>query len=400
MSSEGRIAPLVACVLLGHFPLQVEVARNPRLRDVPVLIVGTNASQRVVLDASPGIKGVSPGMPLQEALARRRDARLIEGDMPEYEEAFNRVLRRLLDWSPDVERAGLGRAYVGLRGLLATYGSEERLTGGLLDVVSQGFTPRVGVAHGKFPAYLAALKAGVGSACKAPEPLDDFVGEFPVHVLPVPWKIRARLHGFGLRTLGDVANLDVGPLQAQFGSDGARMWALARGEDTTPLVPIGREETYTESVAFDSPVAGRETILLATDHLLGKLFALPELRGRYARMAFVQGSVPRRAPWGQRVTFKTPVGDRRTGYTLLRYVVEGATLPGPLEDLSLTLRGITGEAGRQESLFREVRRREQLDDAVRQMKRAFGHNPIMQVREVEPWSRIPERRNALVPYEP
>ena len=75
-------------------------------------------------------------------------------------------------------------------------------------------------------------------------------------------------------------------------------------------------------------------------------------------------------------------------------------LPGPLEEVSLTLKDMAGEAGRQESLFHEVRRREQLREAIAQIKVSQRRNPIYQIREVEPWSRIPERRRALMPYEP
>ncbi|MCH7706495.1 MAG: DNA polymerase Y family protein, partial [Chloroflexi bacterium] len=80
--------------------------------------------------------------------------------------------------------------------------------------------------------------------------------------------------------------------------------------------------------------------------------------------------------------------------------LEYQTLPGPLEDMSITFKNLTGEAGRQESLFHDLRRRDQLRDTVAQMETAYGHNPIYQIREVEPWSRIPERRQALVPFVP
>ena len=80
--------------------------------------------------------------------------------------------------------------------------------------------------------------------------------------------------------------------------------------------------------------------------------------------------------------------------------MDNIALPGPLEEIRLTLKDLTGEVGRQESLFQDVRKRYQLREAIAQIKVSNGHNPIYQVREVEPWSRIPERQQALVPYEP
>jgi DNA polymerase-4 len=74
-----------------------------------------------------------------------------------------------------------------------------------------------------------------------------------------------------------------------------------------------------------------------------------------------------------------------------------AVIPGPLEDMRLTLSGITGEAGRQESMWKEVKRDEDLQETISQLRTRLRMDPpIYQVRELEPWSRIPERRFALV----
>ncbi len=88
-------------------------------------------------------------------------------------------------------------------------------------------------------------------------------------------------------------------------------------------------------------------------------------------------------------------------WTALRPVIEYADFPGPIAQLELELGGLTAESGRQSGLFVEhARRREQLDEMVRHMKVRYGHSPVAQVVEVEPWSRIPERRYALMDYDP
>jgi DNA polymerase-4/protein ImuB len=53
-------------------------------------------------------------------------------------------------------------------------------------------------------------------------------------------------------------------------------------------------------------------------------------------------------------------------------------------------------------LFAEqARRRAQLVAAIQQLKTQFGGGsaPVTRVVEVEPWSRIPERRYALIDYD-
>ena len=74
---------------------------------------------------------------------------------------------------------------------------------------------------------------------------------------------------------------------------------------------------------------------------------------------------------------------------------------GPITELELELSGLTAESGKQAGLFIDhTRRREQLDDMVRHLKVRFGQSPLAQVVEVEPWSRIPERRYGLMEYDP
>ena len=390
----------VACVLIDHFPFKLEAARDPHLTKQRVIVFKRSASQRTVVDVSPGIKQVVAGMPLQEAQARCKDAMLVEADVRSYEDAFSLILLELGSWSPVVEAADLGCAYVGLDGMRFTYATEIRLIDELFQVLPKHLEPRLGVSYGKFPAYLAATHAQPGRAYKPPAELAEFLAPFSVDELPVPWEVKTRLHSFGLHTLGQVAILPLGPIQAQFGPTGTRLWHLAQGIDDTPLLPRRSEEEVSEEIIFPVPTANLGPLLMAIENLLGRLFGRPEMRNRSARTALLEGHVLNGPSWQHRFVFKSPVGDKSRAYFAIKVSLDNLTLPGPLEDISLTLKNLTGEAGRQESLFREVRRREQLREAIAQLKVSQGHSPIYQVREVEPWSRIPERQAALVSYEP
>ena len=390
----------VACVLVNHLPFKLELQRDPALAGQRTLVFQRHGSQRTVLDASPNVQRVKSGMSLQEAQTHCKDAVLIEADVSRYRQAFDSILLSLGEWSPDVESGEPGCAYVGLDGLEETYGTEDRLIDALLQAVPGYLEPRLGVSHGKFPAYLAALRADPGRAYKPPLGVKQFVAPFPVDVLPVPWGIKARLRSFGLDTLEKVAKLSLGPLQAQFGSAGGRIWSLAQGKDDTPLIPRRLEEEVSSSISFPVPTANLEPLLMALDHLLARLFSQPEMRGRYARVAHLEGQVVRKPTWQRRIVFKAPVGERGRAYFVLKSIMADVVLPGPLEDVRLTLRDLTGESGRQESLFRDVRQRDQLRETIAQLKVAQGRNPVYQVREMEPWSRIPERQRALVTYEP
>jgi len=225
----------LACVLLPRFQIQVELSARPALRGRPVIITTSEGGKRVVLDASVEAEQATAGMPLQEAIARCPDAVLIEPDHTRYHTAFEAVLDGLNRCSPVVEGERLGLAYVGLDGLEGLYGGEEPLIQALSEAIPPGLHTQVGVAGAKFPAYLAARSAAPGEAVKVGEDAPGFLVRFPVEVLPLPWEVIARLRGFGLHTLGQLAAMPVGPLQAQFGRRGRLAWELARGIDPRPL---------------------------------------------------------------------------------------------------------------------------------------------------------------------
>jgi DNA polymerase-4/protein ImuB len=68
----------------------------------------------------------------------------------------------------------------------------------------------------------------------------------------------------------------------------------------------------------------------------------------------------------------------------------------------LELVALTPAAGRQETLWVDAKRqqRELLQETLRQLKARYGYCPVGRVVEVEPWSRIPERRVAFLAYDP
>lgn len=391
----------IACLLITHFPMKAELRRHTQFKGKPVIIVEESDSRQTVLDSSPGARGATAGMTLQEALSRCKEAALLEADLPYYEATFDDILSSLEQRSPLVEKAELGCAYIGLDGLAEMYGGRTRLVASLFQAAPEDFNPRIGVAEGKFPAYIAALISSGGRTTQVPDDAGVFLQRFPVDLLPMPQENKARLHRFGLHTLGQIASLSVGSMQAQFGPEGARAWKLANGIDRTSLLPNRREEAVSEFLTFPSPSLSQNTILIGIETLLGRAFSRPQVKGRYVRSVILESQICRYPPWIRLFTFKEAVGSKDRAFFVIRSALESVTLPGPLEDLKLTLAGLSGESGAQAGLFSDSRKQDQLREVVRQLRLRLGDKPpIYQVRDIEPCSRIPERRQALIPFDP
>ncbi|MDP2937132.1 MAG: hypothetical protein Q8O86_11655, partial [Dehalococcoidia bacterium] len=398
---------------MAHFPFQVELQSRPHLRGKQAILADLSPDKRLVVDASPQARDIAAGMPLPEALSRCPGATLLEADMPRYKAVFDRLLDSLEKVSPLVEGAELGLAYVGLDGLEELYGGEEAMLAAL-DRATVPYEAGIGVGEAKFTAYLAAQNSGPGRYVAVDGPVrqrflvpplfrvndgryvaadgpgryvaadgpvrqgrrgDAFLRDFPVDVLPLPWKTLERLRSFGIKTLGEVARLSPGPLQAQLGPDGLLAWELSSGIDRRPLLPRRSEEVVTESLTFPSPAVSIEPILLAVEALLARGFRQPQVKGKYVRAVSLEARVSRGAAFVQRVAFKEPAGDALQAYRLIKPRLLNIQLPGPLDDLSATLLGLTGESGRQASLLPDVRRRDSLRETLRQLEVRLGQRP-------------------------
>ena len=75
-------------------------------------------------------------------------------------------------------------------------------------------------------------------------------------------------------------------------------------------------------------------------------------------------------------------------------------LPGPASHLGVRALELGPEAGDQPALARSPaeERRGRLSEAVRQARAAAGRDAVLQVVEVDPGSRVPERRALLTPF--
>ena len=403
-------AKAIACLRIPNFPWQVEVARKPELQDRSSIVAGraidlaeelTNSdsdslSARVVLAASPDLADAMPGMPLTEAMSRHRGVLLIEVDTPLYALVFDEIIENLERLVPDIEATAPGLAYVGIWGLEGLYGDDAqvvRLLAGAVD----SFDLRIGVGDNKWLAYAASLLSRANSGRKVTGEPGRFLDGFPVDSLPVPYQLIKRLHAFGLTTMGHIADIPRGPMEAQFGSAGGTAWELANGIDNRPLIPKRSVLGVSEHLDFPDPTASLATIVPALESLLGRAYGRSQLLRRFARQASIQSQVFQHAPWTMRVAFKDPAGNKNHALFAIKSKLDMVTLPGPLEDMRLTLSGITGEAGRQESMWKDVKRDDDLREMISQLRaRLKIAPPIYQVRELEPWSRIPERRYALV----
>jgi hypothetical protein len=187
-------------------------------------------------------------------------------------------------------------------------------------------------------------------------------------------------------------------MEAQFRREGRRMWELANGIDTEPLHPRKHHEQIEERMMFHAAVVASEALVAASKQIVTRLTR--RLRGRMARRMHVQLLCEDRIVWERVETFREPVGDERHMLLLLKARLTLLELPQGIDTVAITLSGLGHEIAKQTKLFSDTQQNlNQIAESIRQLRARYGRPVVWRIAEVDPWSRHPEERNALVPYD-
>src|ERR1051325_2914331 len=139
---------------------------------------------------------------------------------------------------------------------------------------------RVGWGRGKFVSWVAATRARPGQAVIVrPGEEGKFLASQPLSVLALDTDTHRRLRQLGVRTLGALAALPEEAVVSQFGRAGRRLWRLAAGRITEPVVGRVAPAPIVAALTFFSPVAGRALLELALDHLIARALKDPRRGG-------------------------------------------------------------------------------------------------------------------------
>jgi DNA polymerase-4/protein ImuB len=396
----------VACVWVPQLPLRVEVLRHPAWDGRPLVLGGAPGERKVVQLCSPEAEaaGIRLGLPLREVVPLCPEAIVLQPDPVRVAAVLDQLVSGLQQVSPVVEAAAdaaEGFVYLDLRGLDTLYGSVAGLVQAMRAAVPPLLRPRFGLAGGKFAAAAAARQASVSTARVVPAAdTQTFLAPLSIRYFDgvLAADVLHRLELLGLRTIGDLAALPLGAVQAELGPPGARAWRLAHGRDTEPIVPRSSAASVQAALRFDDPLASVDAILAALDQLLAQTLTPATLAGRSVRQVRLRALLTDGSSWERCYTFKEALASREAARRALKSKLE---LPNGLpqaavEELFLELLGLGGEAARQASLFvARARQLGQIAEVARQLRARYGHVPLYHVVEVEPWSRIPERRWAL-----
>jgi len=408
--SRRPTSSLAACVWIPLFPLRCEEARHEGLAGFTTALLAPDTTRKLwQVSSQARHTGVKPGMTVSQAIGICPTLRLIEPDPVHYDEQFATMLSALTEVSPVVEAGELGLVYVGVDGLQGIYGSAEKIIEAICQTVLPSYRPtvRLGWGVGKFTAWVAASRARPSEAVVVPLGRErDFLASQPIAVLPLDADLHRRLRRLGIRTLGMLATLPEAAITAQFGTTGKRIWQLAAGRVIEPVQGRVEPEPIAAALEFFSPVGERELIVHALEQLIARALKHPRRIGWRIHALRVRAELEGGGSWLTAHLLKEPTADAGRIIAPLKIRLEQSPPTGAVARLVLEFTGFAPGTTELQLFARDAQaaaragQQRALRSAAREVRLRVKRAALYHIIEVQPWSRLPERRYALIDFEP
>lgn len=252
----------IAHIDCDAFYAAVEKRDRPELADRPVIVGG--GTRGVVSTACyiARIHGVKSAMPMFKALKLCPDAVVIKPDMAKYSAAGRVVRELMLEVTPLVEPLSIDEAFLDLTGTARLHGMSPALTlAHLTQRISErvGITASVGLSHNKFLAKLASdLEKPRGFSVLGKAETLTFLASKPVgFIWGVGKAMQEELAKGGITMISQLQQMEKTELMRRFGSMGARLYHLSRGEDQRIVSTDDHSKSISAETTFNTDIRDR-----------------------------------------------------------------------------------------------------------------------------------------------
>ncbi|GAA5136732.1 DNA polymerase IV [Pseudonocardia adelaidensis] len=272
-----------------------EQLTRPTLRERPVLVGGLGP-RAVVAGASyqARVFGARSAMPMGQARRLCPHAVVLPARFALYKELSARVMAVLADASPVLEPVSIDEAFLEPPALAGASAADVERFGVRLraDVrAATGLPASVGAGSGKQLAKIASeLAKPDGLRVVAPEEEREVLAPLPVRSL---WGVgpvaEAGLHKLGVRTIGELAAMDLREVHGLLGSAiGTELHRLARGIDDRPVAPRGAAKQVSAETTFDTDLTAMAAVHDAVARMAEAAHRRLVASGRAARTVTVK----------------------------------------------------------------------------------------------------------------
>ncbi len=381
---------------MDAFYASVEVRDRPELAGQPVVVGGPADGRGVVAAASYEARrfGIHSAMPSREAARRCPLAVFLAPRHDHYAEISRQIGEVFARYTPLVEPLSLDEAFLDVTASERLWGPAPqiglRIKRGIRERI--GLVASVGIAPNKFLAKLASdLSKPDGFVVVDPLAVQAFLDPLPVdRIFGVGGAGREHLARLGIRTIRQLRSCSSAELEDRFGQWGARIWALAHGQDDRPVVADRDAKSISHETTFDEDIADIGTlrsVLLELTEQVGRRLRSLDRRARTVSVKIRHGDFTTAV---RSHTLAAPTDLTAELWHAARELLVSAVgeRPPPLRLLGVGVTGLQDTDVYQHDLFDEQHRERlgTIDAIADRINERFGNNTVYRGNRRRPGS--------------
>ena len=274
---------------MDAFFVSIEELLDPSLKGRPVIVGGRAKSRGVVAAANYEARkfGVHSALPLRTASRLCPQASFLPVRHDLYGEYSERIHQIFSEFSPVVEMVSIDEAYLDLTGCERLYGSALRAADRLIRQVREkiGLPCSIGIATSKLVAKIASDQAKPrGLLWVLPGCEKQFLNPLPIRKVPGVGKVtEPQIKALGIRTIGDVQQVNRKTLIRKFGRFGEWLFLKAQGKDTGAYEYSEVPQSISHETTFSEDTNHAETLERTLSYLCQRVARRLREHGLFAR---------------------------------------------------------------------------------------------------------------------
>ena len=391
---EDRIILHADC---NSYFASVESIDHPEWKLVPMAVCGDPELRHGIILAKNELAKayqIKTAETIYSAKKKCPDLLLVPAHHEKYQAVCERINAIYESYTDLVERFSIDESFLDVTGSRHLFGSGQQIADQLRRRVREeiGITISVGVSFNK-------TFAKMGSDYKKPDATTvisrdnyrELLWPLPIEELLFVGKSGASLmREHGILTIGDLAKADTNSLSFFMGKTGLYLQKTARGEDLSPVLPIGYEEqpkSISHNVTFDHDLVDPSEVMAGLTLISDQVAARLRRKKLYASVVQIQIKdtnlkVINRQKQLEEYSSSTRL-IRDTAVDLLR---ENWPAGKPIRMLSVGVTSLSMDGAQQLSMFSDTAASEKarrLDAAVDSIRSKFGNEAVRFGRNLE-----------------
>ena len=246
----------IAHVDCDAFYAAIEKRDNPKYKNFPIIIGGGKRGVVATACYIARTRGVKSAMPMYKALNLCPDAIIIKPNMQKYKKASKVINNLMKEITPLVEPLSLDEAFLDLSG---TSRLHKKIPAVLLAELSKkiqkkvGISVSIGLSYNKFLSKICSdIDKPRGFSIINRLEAQSFLKDKPVEVIwGVGNTLKNRLNNDGIRTIGQIREMDCNELIVKYGSIGSHIHKLSNAEDTREIKPFRKVKSISHETTFE-----------------------------------------------------------------------------------------------------------------------------------------------------